>query len=76
VQTESGSSDDGTDLATSNFHRNSKTETMYSDSVQNDSAANINTNTTALQIIIDFPSYVTSRKVMGLIPDEVIGFFN
>jgi hypothetical protein len=41
----------------SNLLRNNKTETAHSDAVQNDSAANINTNTTVLWIIIDFPSY-------------------
>jgi hypothetical protein len=30
---------------------------MHGDAVQNNSAANRNTNTTALWIIIDFPSY-------------------
>jgi hypothetical protein len=54
-------SDDGTDLATSNLRRNNKTETTHSDAGLNDSAANINTNTTALRIIIDFPSYTQTH---------------
>jgi hypothetical protein len=44
--------DDGTNRATSNLHRN-KTQNTHSNVAQNDSAANINTNTTAVWIIID-----------------------
>jgi hypothetical protein len=47
--------DNGTDLATSNLHRNNNMETTHCDAVQNDSAANMNTNTTALRIVIGFP---------------------
>jgi hypothetical protein len=50
VQTEKSAA--GTDLATSNLRRNNETETLQSDAAQNRSAANINTNTVALQIII------------------------
>jgi hypothetical protein len=59
VQTQSGAAmiDDGTDLAISNLCRNNKRETAHSDVVQNNSAANINTNKTALRIIIDLPSH-------------------
>jgi hypothetical protein len=32
-------------------------QTMHSNAVQNNSAANMNTNTTVLRIITDFPSY-------------------
>jgi hypothetical protein len=50
-------SDDGTDLATSNLSGSNDKETTHGDAAQNDSAANRNTNTTALRIIIDLPSY-------------------
>ena len=48
----------GTDLATSNLHSCDKKETKPSDARENDSAANRNTNATALRIIIDSPSYI------------------
>jgi hypothetical protein len=41
-----------------NAEQNNDKETTRGDAAQNDSAANRNTNTTALWIIIDFPSYV------------------
>jgi hypothetical protein len=41
--------------ATSNLHRNNKTETTHSDAAQNDGAANI-----SKKIIIDFPSYLNT----------------
>jgi hypothetical protein len=50
------SSNDGTDLATLNL-RGNKTETAQGDAVQNDSAAIVNANTIAWQIIIVFPTY-------------------
>jgi hypothetical protein len=46
---------DGTDLTTSNLHTDNKMETMCIDAMQNDNAANINTNTAALWIITVFP---------------------
>lgn len=39
----------GTDLPTSSLPRNNKMEATHSDAAQNDSAANRNTNTTALE---------------------------
>jgi hypothetical protein len=60
-----GSRDDENDLATSNLYRN-KTETVHSNAGQNNSAANMNTYTTTLQIIIDFPSYKQNKVINSL----------
>ena len=45
--------DKGTDQATSNLHSCDKKKTTPSDARKNDSAANRNTNATALRIITD-----------------------
>lgn len=42
-------------------------ETTHSDAAQNDSTANINTNTTALGIIIDFLSYLQNFVRFGFL---------
>jgi hypothetical protein len=52
--------EDGIDLATSIFHIN-KMEIQHSNAVQNNSAANINKNITALRIITDLPLYSCHR---------------
>jgi hypothetical protein len=49
----------GTVLATSNLRSNDKTKTTPSDARNNDSAANRNTNATALRMIIDSPLYIS-----------------
>jgi hypothetical protein len=41
-------------------------ETSHIDAVQNDSAANINTNMTALQIIFTFTSYISQKNLKSL----------
>jgi hypothetical protein len=52
----------------SNLRRNNETETTHDDDVQNDSATNRNTNTTAMQIIIDFSSYIVKLLIMLFSP--------
>jgi hypothetical protein len=58
VQTECEAAmiDDGTDLTTSNLHRNNK--------AKNNSAAKINTNTTAVGIIIESLHNSEGREIM------------
>jgi hypothetical protein len=52
-----GCSDNGTDLASSYPRRYNKTENVQSGAEQNNSAADINTDTNRLWLIIDSPSY-------------------
>jgi hypothetical protein len=55
------SSNNGTNLATSNPSRNNKMETMNTNITQNNSAVNINTNPTTVQIIMDFSMHDVSN---------------
>jgi hypothetical protein len=44
---------------------NNDKETTHGDAAQNDSAANRNTNTTALRIITDLPSYICILHIIA-----------